>query len=94
MIRLQPLQKLLMQTLKTLLDKDVPLERILPAFTSNVADILRLRDRGRIQVGNAADLVALDENDAIEGVMIAGQWHVHAGIQKITGQFEKPQSNQ
>ena len=84
----------LMQTLKTLLDKDAPLERILPAFTSNVADILRLRDRGRIQVGNAADLVALDENDDIEGVMIGGQWHVHAGVQQIAGQFEKPQSNQ
>jgi len=60
----------LLQTLKTLLEKDVPLERVLPAFTSNVADILRLRDRGRIHTGNAADLLVLDENHDIVDVMI------------------------
>jgi beta-aspartyl-dipeptidase (metallo-type) len=84
----------LMQTLKILLAKDVPLERVLPAFTSNVADILRLRGRGRIQVGHAADLLLLDENDDIESVMIGGQWHVHAGVQQLTGQFEKSQSEE
>jgi beta-aspartyl-dipeptidase (metallo-type) len=79
----------LLQTLKALLEKDVPLERALPAFTSNVADILRLRDRGKIQVGNAADLLVLDENNDLVDVMIAGVWHVQAGVQQIFGQFEK-----
>ncbi len=79
----------LMKTLKVLLEKDVPLERVLPAFTSNVADILRFHDRGRIHVGNAADLLVLDENHDINDVMIAGTWHVHDGVQQVFGQFEK-----
>lgn len=79
----------LLQTLKALLEKDVPLERVLPAFTSNVADILRLRDKGKIQVGNAADLLVLDENHDLVDVMIAGVWHVQAGVQQVFGQFEK-----
>jgi len=79
----------LMQTLKALLDKDVPLERVLPAFTSNVADILRLHERGKIQVGNAADLLVLDENHDLVDVMIAGVWHVQAGVQQVFGQFQK-----
>jgi len=84
----------LLQTLKTLLEKDVPLERVLPAFTSNVADILRLRDRGRIHTGNAADLLVLDENHDIVDVMIAGVWHVQAGVQQIFGQFEQRQNEE
>jgi hypothetical protein len=32
-----------------------PLERILPPFTSNVADLLRLSGKGRIEVGGDAD---------------------------------------
>ena len=84
----------LLQTLKALLEKDVPLERVLPAFTSNVADILRLRDRGRIHTGNAADLLVLDENHDIVDVMIAGAWHVQAGAQQIFGQFEQRQNEE
>lgn len=79
----------LLETLKVLLEKDVPLERVLPAFTSNVADILRLHDRGRILVGHAADLLVLDENHDISDVMIGGTWHVQAGEQQIFSQFEK-----
>ena len=39
----------LIATLGALLTVDIPLQRVLPAFTSNVADILRLKDRGRIR---------------------------------------------
>jgi beta-aspartyl-dipeptidase (metallo-type) len=81
----------LMATLRTLLAGDVPMERVLPAFTSNVADILRLHDRGRIRTGAAADFVVLDEAHAISDVMIAGIWHVQNQIQMIFGQFEKTQ---
>jgi beta-aspartyl-dipeptidase (metallo-type) len=76
-------------TLKNLLSGDAPLERVLPAFTSNVARILRLHDRGRIRAGNAADLVVLDGDDEIRDVMIAGIWHVRDGRQQIFGQFEQ-----
>ena len=64
-------------------------EQVLPAFTSNVANILRLHDRGRIDAGKAADAIVLDDNDDIHDVMIAGIWHVKDGEQQIFGQFEE-----
>ncbi|MFQ6004543.1 MAG: beta-aspartyl-peptidase [Woeseia sp.] len=76
------------QTLKNLLAMDAPLEQVLPAFTSNVADILRLHDRGRVKAGCAADFIVLDENDGVRDVMIAGILHVREGRQQIYGQFE------
>ncbi len=78
----------LMETLKALLGNGAALEQVLPAFTSNVADILRLHDRGRIRDGDAADLIVLDENDQVSDVMIAGIWHVQSGKQQVFGQFE------
>jgi beta-aspartyl-dipeptidase (metallo-type) len=78
-----------MATQKNLLEQDVPLEMILPAVTSNVAELLRFHDRGRIKEGYRADLVLLDEKHNIEGVMVAGVWHVRDGAQIITGAFEK-----
>ena len=78
----------LIETLRTLLGDGVALEQGLPAFTSNVADILRLHDRGRIRVGDAADLIVLDDENEISDVMIAGIWHVQAGAQQVFGQFE------
>ena len=78
----------LINTLGSLLDAGVPLTRALPAFTSNVAAILRLHDRGRLQPGKAADLVALDEHANIADVMIAGAWYVRDGVRQRFGQFE------
>jgi beta-aspartyl-dipeptidase (metallo-type) len=82
----------LIATLGDLLGAGVPLEDVLPAFTSNVASILRLRDRGRIGKGLAADLLVLDENNGISDVMVAGIWHVAEGEQKVFGEFEQPKS--
>ncbi len=79
----------LIDTVGSLLDKGVPLERVLPAFTSNVADVLRLHDRGRIRADAAADFVVLDQYHKISDVMIAGIWHVQAGTQMVHGEFEK-----
>ena len=81
----------LIETLASLLKKGVPLETVLPAFTSNVAKLLRLNDRGRIRNDAVADFVVLDEEDCICDVMVAGIWHVQAGAQLIYGEFEKPQ---
>ena len=78
----------LIETLRTLLGNGVALQRVLPAFTSNVADILRLHDRGRIRVGDAADLIVLDDENDISDVMIGGIWHVQSGAQQVFGQFE------
>ena len=78
----------LISTLQGLLSQNVPLQTILPAFTENVARILRLHDKGRIGVGLAADLVVLDVDHGIRDVMLGGDWHVSAGRQRVRGQFE------
>ena len=78
----------LIKTLRTLLGGGSALEQVLPAFTSNVADILRLHDRGRVRTGDAADLIVLDDENEISDVMIAGIWHIQAGAQQVFGQFE------
>ena len=77
------------RTLKSLLARGAALELVLPAFTANVANILRLHDRGRIKAGNTADVVVLDDEDNVHDVMIAGIWHVRNGRQQIFGQFEE-----
>src|SRR6185369_10746763 len=49
-------------TLHTLLRCGQPLERVLPAFTSNPARLLRLERKGRLAAGADADLVVLDRD--------------------------------
>jgi beta-aspartyl-dipeptidase (metallo-type) len=81
------------KTLRDLLISGAELQRILPAFTSNVATLLRFHDRGRIDTGMAADLVVLDDDHRVSDVMVAGIWHVRHGRQQIFGQFEKQEQN-
>ena len=76
------------QTISDLLAAGLKLDVILPAFTSNVADILRLHDRGRIRPDASADMIVLTDNGAIGDVMAAGFWHVRNGEQRVFGQFE------
>jgi beta-aspartyl-dipeptidase (metallo-type) len=75
-------------TLRGLLDRGAPLERVLPAFTSNPADLLRLPDKGRIEVGADADLVVLNLNGEITDVMAMGRWHLMESRPTIRGAFE------
>jgi beta-aspartyl-dipeptidase (metallo-type) len=81
----------LIQTLKDLLDEGRPLDVVLPAFTSNVASLLRFADRGHIREDTVADLVVLDADNTIADVMVAGIWHVQGGKQQVFSQFESQQ---
>ena len=74
--------------LQELLDRGQPLERVLPAFTSNPADLLRLPDKGRIEAGGDADLVILNPDGAMTDVMAMGRWHVVDGRAVVRGTFE------
>lgn len=80
----------LLATLAELVARGVPLERALPAFTSNPARLLRLAAKGRIAVGADADLVALDEIGAAHDVIAGGVVHVRGGRQMRAGAFEPP----
>jgi beta-aspartyl-dipeptidase (metallo-type) len=64
------------------------LDRILPAFTSNVATLLRLPQKGALRVGADADLVVLDAEHRVRDVMARGSWHIQGGMTVRRGTFE------
>ena len=78
----------LARTIGELLRAGQPLERVLPAFTSNPARFLRLTQKGRIAIGADADLVVLDDNGGVQDVMANGMWHVRNGAPIRGGTFE------
>jgi len=75
--------------LAKLLASGAALERVLPAFTSNVAASLRLPAKARIEVGADADLVVLDAGGKVRDVMAMGRWHVRDGQPVRFGTFER-----
>ena len=79
---------ILTDTLAELVRSGMTLERVLPAFTSNAADLLRLHDRGRLAEGMVADLVVLDDSGSASDVMARGTWHVRDGKAVVRGTFE------
>jgi beta-aspartyl-dipeptidase (metallo-type) len=79
-------------TLRGLLERGQPLERVLPAFTANPARLLRLERKGRLAAGGDADLVVLDGKGNISDVMARGRWHVREGKPVVRGTFEQPAS--
>lgn len=84
---------LLTETFLRLVQRGVLLERALLPFTTNVAAELRLSRKGRIAVGNDADLLVLEkggpEGPRIRDVMARGRFLVKGGQQIVWGRFER-----
>jgi len=78
----------LLATVRELVARGLPLAQVLPAFTSNVADLLRLSGKGRVAVGGDADLVVLDAALGVAHVIARGVWHVRHGQAVRRGLFE------
>ena len=78
----------LLACLRALLGRGLALETVLPAFTCNVADLLRLPAKGRIAAGLDADLVALDDEGGAHDVWVRGVVHRRAGVTMRRGMFE------
>jgi beta-aspartyl-dipeptidase (metallo-type) len=76
------------ETLKQLLGCGQPLERVLPAFTSNPARLLMLPRKGHLNAGADADLVVLDEGGGVQDVMARGRWHVRGAQPLVRGVLE------
>ena len=74
--------------IKTLLDRGLSEQRVLPLMTSNVATLLKLAKKGRIMTGFDADLVVLDQSNGIDSVMARGVWQVKNNKQLVSGLFE------
>lgn len=68
---------------------NLSLEKALRVITSNPAHVLKLNQKGRIQPGFDADLVALDVNLEIKHVWAKGKLMVHETEPIVFGQFEK-----
>ncbi|NQZ10492.1 MAG: amidohydrolase family protein, partial [Algicola sp.] len=76
------------ETVKDILAAGLELTIVLPMLTANVADLLRMSHKGRLEVGKDADLIVLDEHNDISGVMAMGSWHKRQSKQIIKGTFE------
>lgn len=79
----------LAETLVELLAGGHALEDVLPVLTSNVAGVLRLARKGRIERGNDADLVVLDDRGRPRDVMARGRFLVQNGAPTVLGTFER-----
>jgi len=77
------------ETLAELRHRGHKLQEILPCLSSNVASLLRLRSKGRIEPGLDADLVVLDADSAVRDVMAMGRWMVRESQPVLLGTFEE-----
>jgi beta-aspartyl-dipeptidase (metallo-type) len=76
------------ETLHAAVELGVPFDFALAAFTSNIADHLRLEGKGHIRPGASADLVALDSGGAVVHVLAGGTWMICDGAPLQRGPFE------
>ena len=62
------------RAVRTAVAQGIPLAQAVRSATSLPADYLNLSDVGRIAVGNKADLVTLNRDGVVTGVMYRGAW--------------------
>ncbi|MCA9680674.1 MAG: beta-aspartyl-peptidase, partial [Myxococcales bacterium] len=64
------------------------LAEVLPVFTANVANLLRLGGKGRLGPGSDADVLVLDGALEIRDLIAGGRWLVRGGAPVAFGPFE------
>lgn len=69
-------------------EENVPMEKALKLLTSNPADILKLTQKGRVQVGKDADMILIKDNK-INTVIAMGQVVKRDGVVVKKGRYEK-----
>lgn len=79
----------LSMALESLLDSGHPESVVLPAFTKNCAELLKLRNKGELKTGKDADLIVLTPDNRIHSVMAMGKWHIKENQIIKSGSFEK-----
>ncbi len=79
----------LIKAIKECVDlENIPLETALRAVTSNPAKVLKLKNKGRIEINMDADLCILDKNLDIETVIAKGKIMVQDKKPVVYGIFE------
>ncbi|WP_252225127.1 beta-aspartyl-peptidase [Clostridium sp. ZBS2] len=82
-------ESLYLQVKEVIKKYGIPIETAIKVITSNVADILKLYNKGRIEKGKDADLVIVDENSLdIDIVLCNGIKMVQDGKCIVRGTFE------
>jgi beta-aspartyl-dipeptidase (metallo-type) len=73
----------------SILKEDVPIEHALRVITQNPAEILKLKQKGMVEVGRDADIVLLRKDDLeIDSVIARGKLMVDNGEAIVKGTFE------
>jgi len=75
-------------TREAVLHGKVPLEVALRTITSNVANVLCLKNKGMIRLGYDADLVVLDEDLQVEDVWAMGKCMIRNKQTQVWGTYE------
>lgn len=70
-------------------EEGLELEKALKVVTSNVADILKLKQKGRIETGKDADVVLLNDNFEIVHMLAMGEFFVKESKMIRKGSYEK-----
>lgn len=78
----------LIETIKSCISQGMHLEDVLSSLTVNVAQLLRLSQKGKVRVGADADLVVLDSDYSVCNVMALGEWHMLNKNPIVKGTFE------
>ena len=74
---------------KCIITHNIPIEEALKVITSNVSKVLKLKNKGFIEVGKDADLVIVDEKTLdIDTVIAMGKVMVKDGEAVVKGTFE------
>ena len=69
---------------------DIPVEKAVSVITSNVADLLKLKNKGSIESGKDADIVLVDKDSLdIDMVLAKGRIMVEKGRAIVKGTFEE-----
>ena len=66
----------------------LPLEKALKVVSSNIADILKLKNKGRLEPGKDADMVILDKEWQISDLVARGQLMTHDYKRLKKGTYE------
>ena len=72
-----------------IIEQNISIEEAIKVITSNVAEILKLKDKGTIECGKDADFIMVDEKSLeIEMVFAKGKKMVEGGKPIVTRVFE------
>lgn len=76
------------EMLDAVVQEKLPLEMAIRVVTSNVAEILKLKSKGRIRTGSDADILILDKNYTIQDVFAGGIQMVAGSRAILKGTYE------